>query len=177
MGLLDIVLVLLLAYGLYTGLRNGLLVELASIVALVAGTYGAMHFSYLASDYLSAQFSWEPRTIKLAAFGLTFLAILIAVHLLGRFLTRIADFAMLGLINTLAGGVFGLVKAGVILGALLIFFERANSSLHLVPSRTIKESVLYEPVKEIGALIFDKVLEPDAWEENGLGDRLRAIRE
>jgi membrane protein required for colicin V production len=167
MGLLDIVLGLLLAYGLYKGLRNGLFVEIASIVALVAGTYGAMHFSYFASDYLSEHVSWEPRTIKLAAFGVTFLAILIAVHLLGRFLTRIADFAMLGFINTLAGGVFGLVKVGVILGALLIFFERANSSLHLVPSETIRQSVLYEPIKEIGAFVFDRVLEPDAWKENG----------
>ena len=167
MGLLDIVLGLLLAYGLYKGLRNGLFVEIASIVALVAGIYGAMHFSYFASDYLSEHVSWEPRTIKLAAFGVTFLAILIAVHLLGRFLTRIADFAMLGFINTLAGGVFGLVKVAVILGALLIFFERANSSLHLVPSETIRQSVLYEPIKEIGAFTFDRVLEPDAWKENG----------
>ena len=164
MGLLDIVLALLLAYGLYKGLRNGLFVEIASIVALVAGIYGAIHFSYVASDYLSEQLPWEPRTIKLAAFGLTFLAILIAVHLLGRFLTKIADFAMLGFLNTLAGGVFGLVKMGVILGALLIYFERANSSLNLVPSKTIKESILYEPVKEIGAFVFDRVLEPGTWE-------------
>lgn len=166
MGLLDIVLGLLLAYGLYKGLRNGLFVEIASIVALVAGIYGAMHFSYLASDYLSERLSLEQRYIKLTAFVLTFLAIVVAVHLLGRFLTRIADFAMLGFVNTLAGGVFGLVKTGVILGALLIFFERANSSLNLVESEFIEQSVLYAPVKEIGALVFDAVLEPDAREGN-----------
>lgn len=166
MGLLDIVLGLLLAYGLYKGLRNGLFVEIASIVALVAGIYGAMHFSYLASDYLSERLSLEQRYIKLTAFVLTFLAIVVAVHLLGRFLTRIADFAMLGFVNTLAGGVFGLVKTGVILGALLIFFERANSSLNLVESEFIEQSVLYGPVKEIGALVFDAVLEPDAREGN-----------
>ena len=165
MGLLDIVLGLLLTYGLYKGLRNGLFVEIASIVALIAGTYGAIHFSYIATDYLSGLLSWEPRHIKLTAFVLTFLAIVIAVHLFGRFLTRFAEFAKVGFLNTLAGGIFGLVKVGVILGALLIFFERANSSLELVPSKTLKESVLYEPVKEIGAFIFDRVLEPDARED------------
>ena len=158
--------VLLLAYGLYKGLRNGLFVEIASIVALIAGTYGAIHFSYIAADYLSDLLSWEPLYIKLTAFVLTFLAIVIAVHLLGRFLTRFAEFAMVGFLNTLAGGIFGLVKVCVTLGALLIFFERANSSLDLVPSKTIKESVLYEPIKEIGAFIFDRVLEPDARKEN-----------
>lgn len=160
MGLLDIVLVLLLAYGLYKGLRNGLFVEIASIIALIAGIYGAIHFSYLAADYLSERLSWDLRYIKLTAFTVTFLAIVIAVHLLGKFLTRIADFALLGFINTLAGGIFGLVKVAVILGALLIFFERANNSYRLIRAETVENSILYEPLKEVGAFVFSLVLEP-----------------
>lgn len=160
MGLLDIVLVLLLAYGLYKGLRNGLFVEIASIIALIAGIYGAIHFSYLAADYLSERLSWDLRYIKLTAFTVTFLAIVIAVHLLGKFLTRIADFALLGFINTLAGGIFGLVKVAVILGALLIFFERANNSYRLIRAETVENSTLYEPLKEVGAFVFSLVLEP-----------------
>ena len=50
MGILDIVLGLLLIYGLYKGLKNGLFVEIASIIALIAGLYGAIHFSYIAGD-------------------------------------------------------------------------------------------------------------------------------
>ncbi len=160
MGLLDIVLALLLAYGLYRGLRNGLFVEIASIVALVAGLYGAIHFSYVAADYLGERLSWEMRYIKLTAFTITFLAIVIVVHLLGRFLTRIADFAMLGFINTLAGGVFGLVKMAVIVGALLIFYERANGAWQFIEPETKQKSILYQPVKEIGAVVFSLVLEP-----------------
>lgn len=160
MGLLDIVLVLLLAYGLYKGLRNGLFVEIASIIALIAGIYGAIHFSYLAADFLSERLSWDLRYIKLTAFTVTFLAIVIAVHLLGKFLTRIADFALLGFINTLAGGIFGLVKVAVILGALLIFFERANNSYRLIRAETVENSTLYEPLKEVGAFVFSLVLEP-----------------
>ena len=162
MGLLDIILALMLAYGGYKGLRNGLFVEIASIVALVGGIYGAIHFSYITADYLSQRLEWEPRYIKLTAFVITFSAIVIAAHMLGKFFTKIADFAMLGFINTLAGGIFGLVKVAIILGALLIFFERANSSLHLVQPETIENSVLYEPIKEVGAFVFSWVLEPDA---------------
>ena len=162
MGLLDIVLALLLAYGLYKGLRNGLFVEIASIIALVAGICGAIHFSYVAADYLSGHLSWEMRYIKLTAFTITFLAIVIVVHLFGKFLTQIADFAMLGFINTLAGGAFGLVKMAVILGALLIFYERANGAWQFLEPKTKKESLLYQPVKEVGALVFSLVLEPAA---------------
>lgn len=158
MGILDIVLGLLLIYGLYKGLKNGLFVEIASIIALVAGLYGAIHFSYIAGDYLSKNMEWNERYINIASFIITFIIIVLIVQLAGKFLTKIADFAMLGLLNKLAGAIFGALKVAVILGALLVFFERANSSVNLIKSETLEESALYEPIKEIGALVFSKVL-------------------
>ena len=166
MGILDIVLGLLLIYGLYKGLKNGLFVEIASIIALVAGLFGAIHFSYIAGDYLSNNMEWNERYINIASFIITFIIIVLVVQLAGKFLTKIADFAMLGLLNKLAGAIFGALKVAVILGALLVFFERANSSVNLVKSETLEESVLYEPIKEIGALVFSKVLKEK--EENGV---------
>lgn len=158
MGFLDIVLGLLLIYGLYRGLKNGLFVEIASIIALIAGLFGAIHFSYIAGNYLSENMAWDERYLNLTAFILTFIIIVLVVHLAGKFLTKIADFAMLGLLNKIAGGLFGMLKVAVILGALLIFFDRANSSLGLVKNETVKKAILYEPIKEIGAFVFSKVL-------------------
>ncbi len=158
MSILDIILGLLLLYGLYTGLKNGLLLEIASIIALIAGLYGAIHFSYFVGDYLAQITSWQATYIHLAAFIITFIAIVIAVHFVGRILTKILDIAMLGLLNKIAGGIFGTFKVAVLLGALLVFFDHTNTSPGMVRSDTIRRSVLYEPIKEIGALIFSKVL-------------------
>ena len=158
-GPLDVFLGLPLIYGLYKGLKNGLIIELASIVALIAGIYGIMHFSYIASDYLTARMSWDARSIKLTAFAITFLAIVIVVHLLGKFLTRLAHLTALGILNTIAGGIFGMLKVGLILGALLVFFERANGAMGLVESETLLHSYLYGPIKELGAVVFDRILE------------------
>lgn len=159
MSFLDIILGLLLAYGLYKGLKNGLFVELASLIALIAGIFGAIHFSYIAGDYLSQNMEWDERYINITAFIITFIAIVIIVNIAGKFLTKIADFAMLGLLNKIAGGLFGTLKVAVILGALLIFFERMNSSVGLVKNETMENSVLYEPIKEIGAFVFSAVLQ------------------
>ncbi|SIS39754.1 membrane protein required for colicin V production [Zobellia uliginosa] len=162
MSFLDIILGLLLLYGLWKGLKNGLFVELASIVALIAGIYGAIHFSYYAGDHLSQNMDWNEQYINIAAFVITFIVIVLAVQLAGKFLTKIANFAMLGLLNKVAGGIFGVVKVAVILGALLIFFERVNNSSGVVKDETMQESVLYGPIKEIGAFIFSKVLKEDS---------------
>jgi len=168
MSFIDIILGLLLAYGLYKGLKNGLFVEFASLVALIAGIFGAIQFSYIAGGYLSQNMQWDERYIKIAAFVITFFAIVIGVNLAGRFLTKIADFAMLGLLNKVAGGLFGTLKVAIILGALLIFIERVNSSVGLVKNETKQNSVLYGPVKEIGAFIFDAVLQQsENYEEKG----------
>ncbi|WP_339707672.1 CvpA family protein [uncultured Kriegella sp.] len=161
MGFLDIILGLLLLYGLWRGLKNGLFVEIASIIALIAGIYGAIHFSYYAGDYLAQNMDWEERYINIAAFVITFIGIVMVVHIAGKFLTKIADFAMLGLLNKVAGGIFGALKVAVILGALLIFFDRVNTSTQLVQNEKVQESILYEPIKEIGAFVFAKVLKKE----------------
>ncbi|MEM6866446.1 MAG: CvpA family protein [Bacteroidota bacterium] len=159
MSFLDIVIGILLVWGLYKGLKNGLFVEIASLIALIAGIYGAIHFSYLAGDYLNEKVNWSETYVKVAAFLITFFLIVVAIHFAGRFLTKIADFAMLGLLNKIAGGIFGALKTAIILGALLIFFERLTSSFNFVDEETKKSSIFYEPVKEIGALVFSLVLE------------------
>nr|WP_297913041.1 CvpA family protein [uncultured Allomuricauda sp.] len=159
MSFLDIVIGILLVWGLYKGLKNGLFVEIASLIALIAGIYGAIHFSYLAGDYLNEKVNWSETYVKVAAFLITFFLIVVAIHFAGRFLTKIADFAMLGLLNKIAGGIFGALKTAIILGALLIFFERLTSSFNFVDEETKKSSIFYEPVKENGALVFSLVLE------------------
>ncbi len=158
MSFLDIILGLLLIYGLYKGFKNGLFVEIASIVALIAGIFGAMHFSYIASDYLTEHVHWSDRITTLTSFVITFIVIVTAVHFAAKLLTKIANFAMLGLLNKIAGALFGALKVAIILGALLIFFERVNNSVGLVKSETMQNSILYDPVKEIGAFIFNAVL-------------------
>jgi membrane protein required for colicin V production len=161
MAFLDIILGLMLIWGLWKGLKNGLFVEIASIIALIAGIFGAIHFSYIAGNYLSQNMQWNERYISITAFVVTFIAIVAIVHLAGKFLTRIADFAMLGLLNKIAGALFGALKVAVILGALLVFFDRMNNTMNFINDETKKESVLYEPIKEIGELVFSVVLKKE----------------
>ncbi len=158
MDFLDIVLGLLLAWGFYRGFINGLFVELASLIALIAGIYGAIHFSYFAGDYLSKNMDWDARYISLTSFLITFIIIVVVVHFAGKFLTKIANFAMLGFLNKIAGAVFGTLKIAIILGALLIFFDRINNSVNMIDQTTKEQSILYRPIKNIGEFAFSTVL-------------------
>lgn len=171
MAFLDIVLGLLLLWGFYRGFINGLFVELASLIALIAGIYGAIHFSFMAGDYLSRNMDWDARYISLISFVITFIIIVIVVHMAGKLLTKIANFAMLGILNKIAGAVFGTLKIAVILGALLLFFDRINNSVNMIDQTAKEESVLYGPIKNIGEFAFSTVLKK--LDGGGDGDKKR----
>ena len=160
MNFIDIILGGMILLGIVRGLMKGLFVEIASLVALIAGLYGAIHFSYYAGDFLSEQFeTWDEKYINLTAFAITFIAILVLITMAGKLLTKIADFAALGILNKLLGGAFGGLKMAVIAGAILVFFDRTNNTMEFVKQETIDDSALYEPVKEIGGFVFAYVLE------------------
>ena len=161
MGLLDILLGIPLIWGLWKGLKNGLFMEIASIVALIAGIYGAIHFSYITGNYLSEYLEWDERNMSIIAFVITFVLIISIVHLAGNLLTKVANFAMLGLLNKVAGGIFGILKVAILLGAAFIFFDRMDSTFNLLDDETKKQSILYQPIKDIGALIFENVLKTE----------------
>lgn len=158
MNFLDIVFGLILLWGFYIGFKNGLFVEIASIIALIAGIYGAIHFSYLTGEYLAENMNWNEEYMNITSFVITFILIVILIHLSAKLLTKIANFAMLGLLNKIAGGIFGALKIAIIIGALLLFFDSVTQSTHIINEDTKKESKLYEPIKEIGIFIFSNVL-------------------
>lgn len=159
MNFIDIVLGILILFGLIRGFTKGLFVEITSLIALIAGIYGAIHFSYIIGDYLHLKMSWQKQYINLIAFAITFILIIIIVAFAGKLLTKIANFAMLGFVNKLAGAIFGGLKIAVILGAVLVFFNTTNNTISFVNRETLQESILFEPVKNIGAFVFNKVLQ------------------
>lgn len=158
MNIFDIVIAALLVFAFVRGLMKGFFVEVASLVALVGGVWGAIHFSYFVSDLLKEQVDWEENYISLAAFAITFVAIVVAISLLGKALTKMADFAALGLINKIFGGVFALLKSVVILSVIFVFFNRINNTLPFVGKETLNNSLLYEPVRDLVPSIFPSII-------------------
>lgn len=175
MNVFDIIILIILLFGFSRGLMKGLFVEVASLVALIGGVYGAIHFSYFAGDYLEESVTWSEKSISLTAFAITFIIIVIIVGMLGKVLTKLADMAALGLINKILGGVFGLLKFGLILSVLFIFFDRMNKTITFVEEETIEESMFYETVKSIAPAIFPSIIRVDGIEEDVIDDIIKEI--
>lgn len=161
MAVIDIVLGALILFGLIRGLMKGLFVEVASLVALIAGVYGAIHFSNFAADFLMEHVEWNEKTINITAFAITFVIIVLVISLAGKALTKLADFAALGFLNKLLGGVFGGLKIALILSIVLIIFTKLNKTIPFVSDEELESSVLYEPVKSLAPMILPSLLDSE----------------
>ena len=167
MSVLDIILLALLLLGLIGGFRKGFFVEVASLVALIAGVYGAIHFSNFAGDFLMDKVDWNEKTVNIIAFAITFIVIVLVIALAGKALTKLADFAALGILNKLLGALFGLLKMAVILSVILIIFDSFNTTLPFADEEDLEDSTFYEPIRSLVPTIFPIILEKKSIEEEG----------
>lgn len=159
MSVLDIVLLVLILFGLVRGLMKGFFVEIASLIALIAGVYGAIHFSHYAATFIDENSQWDEKTVTIVAFAVTFIIIVLVIAMAGKALTNLANFAALGIVNKLLGALFGALKVAVILSIILNVFDNMNRAIPLTDEESIEDSVLYIPVKSLVPKIFPPILE------------------
>jgi membrane protein required for colicin V production len=157
MSFLDIILGVLLAYGMFQGIRNGLFVELASLISLILGIYVAIKFSYLARVMLSGLVHWNPKTIQITAFVITFLVVVIGISIMAKVLTSVADFAQLGVINNLGGGFFRLIKTILIASIFFNLFEKVNFNNIIAKKETLDNSLFYRPIQKTAGFIYPSI--------------------
>ncbi|RLD76683.1 MAG: CvpA family protein [Bacteroidetes bacterium] len=158
MSTIDIIIAVILLFGLVKGYMKGLFIEITSLVGLVLGVYGALHFSFYLSDVLKDNVSWDESMIQIVAFAGTFIIILLALVFLGKALTKIAETIFLGFFNKILGAVFGVLKYALILSIVFLIYDQINSSLKFLNKEKAKESVLYEPVKNLAPKIFPNLV-------------------
>lgn len=170
MSVLDLVLLVVIVFGLVRGLINGLFVEIASLIALIAGVYGAIHFSHYASTFIEDNSKWDENTVTVVAFACTFIIIVLIIALAGKALTKLADFAALGIVNRLLGALFGAIKVAVILSVILNIFANMRRALPLTDEKSIEDSMLYAPIKSIVPRLFPVILEKQKELENLIED-------
>lgn len=159
MEFIDLLLGGLLVYGFIRGIWNGFFVEFASLVSLLIGIWAALKFSHLMRTIIETHVSWNPKTIQVIAFALTFIAVVVGISLLAKVLTKVVSFAGLGLFNKLLGGFFGILKMILIISVMLNVFVKLNSENTLLSEDTANESIFYNPIRKTAAFIYPSLEE------------------
>ena len=176
---LDIVLGVALAWAMFNGFRKGLIIKVASIVALVAGVYAGFHFSSLAGEWLSEQFEWSANTLAVGAFVATFLGVVLGVHLLAKLLEKVVDLTALSLVNKLGGMALGLLQMLVLLSGVAFALDSIFGHREWLPEAQVEGSILYPTVESAVEYIIPETSRDTPWEtiQSRLRDGVERLEE
>ena len=158
MNIFDIIILIILSYGLINGFVKGFIIEVAGIIALILGVTGSFKFASILEVYLNSYVDWRPKTIQAASFIILFVIIIYAVSLLAKMITKALKIIALGMINRIFGGIFGLLKWCIILSSLVLVSQEINQIVTLIPDKTLKESISYNLLEKVGGFLFDWVM-------------------
>lgn len=157
MNWIDFIIIALLVFGLIQGFIDGLIIEIAGLAALVAGIWGAIHFSGWTAVKLAEWFDMQSAWTGIVAFAITFTAIVIAIYLLGKMIDSLMKTISLGFVVKTLGAVFGVLKTALILSVIFVFLNSIDQKKHFLPSSMIAKSYLYNPIADLVPAIFPMV--------------------
>jgi len=155
MNVLDVILLCFIALLLVNGIRKGFIISLASLVALIAGIYCAVHFSNYISDILVQHVHPSRTWLPILSFILTFLIVVILIMLLAKGLEKLIELVGMGFFNRLFGAIFGLLKGILYASIILFIIHCVDPKDNLIHRKTKEESLFYKPVE----MIFPKLMQ------------------
>ena len=150
MNIVDLVLVIILLAGAIHGFVKGFFVEFASVAALVLGVLCALTFSVYLSAWLSGVFHWRPETIKIVAFLVIFISVVIVVHLIANALEKFVRAIALGPLSRIGGAIFGMIKTAFILSFMMYLVMKIEAfDVTIIPKQPKSESKYYAPIEKL----------------------------
>ena len=150
----DFVIAILLLWSAYRGITKGFLIMAASLAALILGVWGAIRFSHLTAALLISYFEVQTKYLGLISFAMTFVVIVILVHLLSRAMDKLIKAVSLGIVNRLAGLLFGMLKTAFLISIFLVILNGINSRIPFIPDEHKENSLLYQPLSKLAPAIF-----------------------
>ncbi len=155
-NLLDIVLLVPLLLFAFNGYKKGIIIEIATLAALVLGIYAALFFSGYTANLLTGSFNISTEYLNIIAFIVTFIGVLIVVMFIGKLLEKVINLLMLGIVNKLAGALFGILKGALLLSILIFLINYFDTDASIIKKEARTQSVLYKNVEPVAPWIYEK---------------------
>lgn len=157
--ILDILVILALAFGVFKGIKNGFFVSVVAFLSLLIGTMGALKFSNVVKDFLQQKWGWESSFLPVLSFVITFVLAILAVRLAAKITTKIFEAAFLGFFNRLLGALFQILVVLLLMSLVYSVMDQINSRITMISPETLATSKSYSVYLFVSEHIFPSLFE------------------
>ena len=154
MNILDIILLICFVPAVIQGFRKGFISQVIAIISIIAGVWLSVQFASPVTTWLAQYIQGTEQVLKVVSFALIFIAVIAGLALLGKLIEGTVKLIMLGWLNRLLGVIFSLVKAGLIVGLVIMAFCSLNNTFQFVSEEVLNQSVLFPPLKNMAYTVF-----------------------
>jgi membrane protein required for colicin V production len=163
MNLIDIILLIPCLWFGYQGFNKGLVVSMATLLALGIAIWAAIHFSDLIAHLVRSYINEEYE--GLISFSIIFIGVVILVMLLGKLLEKTVNMAKLSIVDKIGGAAFGVCKVLLIVSVVFMIFERFDKKYNLMGTPYKEGSMLYYPVLSISGWIIPSLEDSETFKD------------
>lgn len=153
MNVLDIILAVLFLYAIVKGYRAGLVLELCGIIGVIAAAYISYNFAQEIAVKMLPSLSHN----YTLSFFLVFVAVLTAIGIAARIVSRVIDFTGMGFINKICGAVASFLKMAIVLAVFIALFNALNNTAGWVRRDSLKESSGYISLLRLSQTFFPHI--------------------
>ncbi|SMO61959.1 CvpA family protein [Gracilimonas mengyeensis] len=153
MSVLDLIIGIPILYFGYRGVVNGLVKEILNIVAIILAVFLTFNYMDALAGIIAPFFEEGASYVPFVSGALIFLGTLIVVALIAWGTKELLEAVNLSLVNRIFGALFGALKSGVVVSAILLLLAGFN-----IPSeQTREESYLYPAVIYIAPMTYNAI--------------------
>jgi membrane protein required for colicin V production len=140
----DIIIAIIILFFAYKGYKNGLIKELGSLVALIAGIFLAIRFSDFMDSIIRNNTSIDSEYVPILSFAVIFIAVVVCVIMFSKILDKFLKVIKLDWLNKLGGVFFSTAKTVLILGGLFFLVIQLNDNLEVLPDSFAQKSIMFK---------------------------------
>lgn len=153
MNLIDFLILIPIVYFAYRGFANGFIKEVLSIVGIILGVFLTFQYMDPVSTTIKPLFEEGASFVPFISAIIIFVGTLSLVHLVAYISKKFLETIKLNFVNRIAGAVFGFLKSGIVVSAILLIL--AGFSIPSEEAR--KSSATYSYVIYLAPWAYDSV--------------------
>jgi membrane protein required for colicin V production len=153
MNLIDFLILIPIAYFCYRGFVNGIIKEVLSIVGIILGVFLTFQYMDPVGTAIAPFFDQKSSFIPFVSAVIIFVGTLAVVNLVAYLSKKFLETIQLNFVNRLAGSVFGFLKSGIVVSAILLILAGFG-----IPSQQSRqESATYSYIIYLAPWAYDAV--------------------
>lgn len=149
---IDIILVIIILFGAVGGYREGFVMTVVSLVAVILGILGGFLLLGQAMLMLDSNFRINENILPYIAFAIVFVVIVILVSVLGNIVRASIHMTFLGSLDSAMGALLGIVKSAFLLSVTFWILDSLKID---VITGWVSTSGLYPVISDFAPFVAD----------------------